>query len=102
MGLFDRIKKGFSKTRDALSEKVRVVFKPGRKIDDDLLDELEEALLAGDVDHPADEIHALALRRVPFAARRFQRSLLPPSPRPHSTSGLIASSRARPCANAAP
>ncbi|MBU1936387.1 signal recognition particle receptor subunit alpha, partial [bacterium] len=49
MGLFDRIKKGFSKTREALSEKMGAVFKPGRKIDDELLAELEEALLSSDV-----------------------------------------------------
>lgn len=49
MGLFDRVKTGFAKTRQALSEKVRVVFQPGRKIDDALLSELEDALLAGDV-----------------------------------------------------
>jgi fused signal recognition particle receptor len=49
MGIFDRIKKGFAKTRAALSEKVVAIFKPGRKIDDELLAELEEVLLSGDV-----------------------------------------------------
>ncbi len=49
MGLFARIKKGFSKTREALSEKMGAVFKPGRKIDDELLAELEEVLLSSDV-----------------------------------------------------
>ena len=49
MGLFDKLKKAFQKTRAALGEKISAVFTPGRKLDKDLLAELEEVLLAADV-----------------------------------------------------
>jgi fused signal recognition particle receptor len=48
MGLLDRLKHGLRKTRDALGGAlVRVVR--GRKLDEDLLEEIEEALLRSDV-----------------------------------------------------
>jgi len=49
MGLFDRLKQAFRKTREALGEKITAVFSPGRKLDAQLLAELEEALLSADV-----------------------------------------------------
>ena len=49
MGFFDKIKQGFKKTSDAVSHSLDSVFAAFVKIDDDLLEELEEALLLSDV-----------------------------------------------------
>jgi fused signal recognition particle receptor len=49
MGLFDRFKKGLSKTRQAIAGGLRSILPFGRKIDEALLDDLEIALLAGDM-----------------------------------------------------
>lgn len=47
--LFSRLVAGLGKTRGAFTDKVDEVFKPSRKIDDDLYDELEEALILADI-----------------------------------------------------
>ena len=44
MGLLDRFKKRLSKTRDAISDGISGLFRGGREIDQQLLDELEELL----------------------------------------------------------
>jgi fused signal recognition particle receptor len=49
MGLFDKIKQAFQKTREVLGDKIAAIFIPGRKVDPALLDELEEILLLSDV-----------------------------------------------------
>ena len=49
MGLFDVFKKGLSRTRDKLVAGLKSVLTFGRKIDDDLLDELADAMLTGDM-----------------------------------------------------
>ena len=49
MGLFDLFKKGLTKTREKLVAGMRAVLPFGRKIDDALLDDLETAMLAGDM-----------------------------------------------------
>lgn len=49
MGLFDRLKRAFQKTREAFGEKISAVFTAGRKLDAELLAELEDVLLAADV-----------------------------------------------------
>ena len=49
MGLFDKIKKGLAKTSDAVTRSLDQVFAGFVKIDDDLLEELEEALILSDV-----------------------------------------------------
>lgn len=49
MGLFDKIKQAFQKTREVLGDKIAAVFTPGRRLDAQLLDELEEILLSSDV-----------------------------------------------------
>ena len=49
MGLFDKIKKGLAKTSDAVGRSLDAVFAGFVKIDDDLLEELEEALILSDV-----------------------------------------------------
>lgn len=48
-GLFSRLMEGLGKTRDSFTGKVDNVFKAFTKIDDDLYDELEEALILADI-----------------------------------------------------
>ena len=49
MGLFDKIKNGLAKTRESIWSGVEQVLKTFTKIDDDLYDELEEALIMADI-----------------------------------------------------
>lgn len=49
MGFFDKLKRGLTKTRDAFSERVNDVFKAFVKVDEELFEELEEALITADV-----------------------------------------------------
>ena len=49
MGLFDKLKQGLTKTRDAFSEKVNNVVATCGKVDEELFEELEEALITADV-----------------------------------------------------
>ena len=49
MGFFDKIKQGLKKTSDAVSHSLDSVVAAFVKIDDDLLEELEEALILSDV-----------------------------------------------------
>ena len=49
MGLFDKIKAGLAKTRNALSNTLGAVFEEADKIDDDFFDELEETLILADL-----------------------------------------------------
>ena len=49
MGFFDKIKQGFKKTSDAVSHSLDSVFAAFVKIDEDLLEEIEEALILSDV-----------------------------------------------------
>ncbi len=48
-GFFSRLKEGLTKTRDALNDKVDSVLKVFKKVDEDLYEELEEALIMADV-----------------------------------------------------
>ena len=49
MGFFDKLKQGLSKTKSSFEEKINNVFSNFRKVDEDLLEELEEALIMSDV-----------------------------------------------------
>lgn len=49
MGLFDRLKAGLKKTSDAISEKVNNVFSVFVKVDEELFENLEEALIMADL-----------------------------------------------------
>lgn len=49
MGFFDKLKQGLSKTKSSFEEKMNNVFSNFRKVDEDLLEELEEALILSDV-----------------------------------------------------
>lgn len=49
MGFFDKLKQGLSKTKSSFDEKLNNVFSNFRKVDEELLDELEVALIMSDV-----------------------------------------------------
>lgn len=49
MGFFEKLKQGLGKTRDSLNEKINNVFSNFRKVDEDLLEELEEILIMSDI-----------------------------------------------------
>ena len=49
MGFFDKLKQGLSKTKSSFDEKINSVFSNFRKVDEELLEELEEALIMSDV-----------------------------------------------------
>ncbi len=49
MGFFDKLKSGLSKTKTSLDDKINGVFSTFRKVDEELLEELEEALIMSDI-----------------------------------------------------
>ena len=49
MGFFDKLKQGLGKTRESLNDKINSVFSNFRKVDEDLLEELEEILIMSDI-----------------------------------------------------
>ena len=49
MGFFDKLKRGLSKTKNAIVGKIDDLFKSFRKVDEDLFDELEELLISADI-----------------------------------------------------
>ena len=46
MGFFDKLKQGLGKTRDSLNDKINSVFSNFRKVDEDLLEELEILIMS--------------------------------------------------------
>jgi len=49
MGFFDKLKNGLNKTKTSFDEKINNVFSGFRKVDEELLEELEEILIMSDV-----------------------------------------------------
>ena len=49
MGFFDKLKNGLNKTKTSFDEKMNEIFSNFRKVDENLLEELEEALIMSDV-----------------------------------------------------
>ena len=49
MGFFDKLKNGLNKTKTSFDEKMNDIFSNFRKVDEDLLEQLEEALIMSDV-----------------------------------------------------
>ena len=49
MGFFEKLKQGLSKTKTSFDEKINNVFSNFRKVDEDFLEELEEALILSDI-----------------------------------------------------
>jgi fused signal recognition particle receptor len=84
MGLFDRFVKGLAKTRDKIARSFRSILPFGKKIDDAVIDQLEETMLADDMGpgttarliaevrtaYKAGEIHETQ-EIIPFLKRRI-------------------------------
>ena len=49
MGFFEKLKAGLTKTKDAIFKQVNNLFKNFVKVDEDMLEELEELLIMADV-----------------------------------------------------
>lgn len=49
MGFFDKLKSGLTKTRESISEQVNNVFSAFVRVDDELFENLEEALIIADI-----------------------------------------------------
>ena len=49
MGFFDKLKQGLGKTKSSIDEKINNVFSVFRKVDEELLEELEEVLIMSDI-----------------------------------------------------
>lgn len=49
MGFFDKLKQGLGKTKNSIDEKINNVFSVFRKVDEGLLEELEEVLVMSDI-----------------------------------------------------
>lgn len=49
MGFFEKLKQGLTKTKEAINNQINNVFSNFRKVDEELLEELEEALIMSDV-----------------------------------------------------
>ncbi len=49
MGFFDKLKSGLSKTKNAIMGKIDSIVKSFRRVDEELFEELEEALISADI-----------------------------------------------------
>ena len=49
MGFFDKLKQGLGKTKENIGEKMSSVFSSFRKVDEEMLEGLEEALIMSDI-----------------------------------------------------
>lgn len=63
MGFFDRLKAGLAKTREKFVDKIDELLHSSTKIDDDLIDELEETLITSDVGMATTEKLIAGLRK---------------------------------------
>ena len=63
MGFFEKLKQGLAKTKNAIFGRVRDLFISMRRVDEDMLDELEEILITADVGVETTEKIIAALRR---------------------------------------
>ena len=68
MGFFDKLKDGLKKTKEAVFGQVNEVIKVFRKVDEELLEELEEIMIASDMgvattEKIIDEATARPIRR---------------------------------------
>ena len=62
MGFFEKLKQGLSKTKTSFDEKINSVFSSFRKVDEDFLEELEEALILSDIGIETSEKIIASLR----------------------------------------
>ncbi len=72
--MFAKIKKSLSRTREGVFSKINRLVTAKRKIDDDLLDELEELLIAGDVGVDTS-LHVLENIRTRVKKEKYQDSV---------------------------
>ena len=63
MGFFDRLKAGLTKTREKFIDKIDEILHSSTKIDDELIDELEETLITSDVGMTTTEKLIAGLRK---------------------------------------
>ena len=49
MGFFEKLKNGLGKTKNSINEKINNVLSNFRKVDEELLEELEEVLIMSDI-----------------------------------------------------
>ncbi len=63
MGFFDRLKEGLAKTREKFTDKIDEILHGSRKVDEELLDELEETLITSDVGPATTEKLMTGLRK---------------------------------------
>ena len=49
MGFFDKLKSGLNKTKESFNDKINNVFSNFRKVDEEMLEELEEVLIMSDI-----------------------------------------------------
>ena len=49
MGFFDKLKSGLAKTKNAIFGTIENIIKSFRKVDEELFEELEEALISADI-----------------------------------------------------
>ena len=49
MGFFDKLKSGLNKTKESFNDKINNIFSNFRKVDEDMLEELEEVLIMSDI-----------------------------------------------------
>ena len=80
MGFFEKLKAGLKKTKDAVFKQVNDIFKHFVSVDEDMLEELEEALIAADVGFEATEEIIEKLRDTikENRIRAIPRTLCPP------------------------
>ena len=62
-GYFSKLKKSLEKTKTGIFGRIADMFRPGRAIDDDFMEELEDILIAADVGVPTTEKFMDELRR---------------------------------------
>ena len=62
MGFFEKLKQGLNKTKDSFDEKINQVFQSFRKVDEELLEELEEVLILSDIGVETSERIIASLR----------------------------------------
>ena len=55
MSFFEKLKKGLSKTKSSIFGQVNNLFKAFKRVDEDLIEELEELLIAADVGFESTE-----------------------------------------------
>ncbi len=63
MGFFDRLKAGLSKTKEKFADKIEELLHGATKVDDDLLEDLEETLIMSDVGVKTTEKLMTGLRK---------------------------------------